>query len=78
VFGKHVLRVGGRLPDTFPADLKAWLRFRAEVFAGYPAAFLTGDADTPAHLLAPFVAHCPTCGTACLPTVGAVARPLRT
>jgi hypothetical protein len=78
VFGKHALRVSGRLPDTFPGDLKAWLRFRAEVLAGYPAAFLAGDADISAPLLEPFVAHCPACGAPCLPTPGAVGRPLRT
>ncbi len=78
VFGKHAIRVSGHLPETFPAELKAWLRFRAEVFAGYPATFLRGDAPPTTRLLGPFVAHCAACGTECLPVIGAVSRPLRT
>ena len=78
VFGKRLLRVSGGLPNTFPAELKAWLRFRAEVLAGYPAIFLRDDAPTESRLLAPFVASCPACGTECLPVVGTVARRLRT
>jgi hypothetical protein len=75
VFGNGVLRVSGQLPDTFPRELRAWLRFRAEVLATYPGAYLGGDAPDPASLLKPFVARCPACGTACLPAVGAIARP---
>ncbi len=78
VFGKHPLRVSGRLPETFPAELKAWLRFRAEVLVGYPAAFLRADAPHTTRLLKPFVARCAACGTECLPVIGEVARPLRT
>ncbi len=77
VFGKNALRVSGGLPERFPAELKAWLRFRAEVFAGYPAAFLRGEGLT-SRLLAPFVAYCAACGVGCVPVIGEVSRPLRT
>lgn len=76
VFGGHTLKVSGRLPDALPRALRAWLRFRSEVLGGYPAAYLGGAAPAAARLLGPFVAKCPACGTACLPAVGAVARPL--
>ncbi|MBP3955916.1 hypothetical protein J8F10_11530 [Gemmata sp. G18] len=75
VFGAHALRVSGRLSETFAEELEAWLRFRAEVLAGYPAAFLDSEAAHTSRLLAPFVAQCETCGTKCLPVIGAVSRP---
>lgn len=74
VFGKAVMRVNRPLPAVFVRDLKLWLRFRAEVLAGYPAEFLSGAAPAPTPLLKPFVARCRVCRTACLPVVGAVAH----
>ncbi|HEY1186472.1 MAG TPA: hypothetical protein VGE74_02395, partial [Gemmata sp.] len=77
VFGSTALRVKKALPATCARDLKLWLRFRAEVLAGFPAAFLSGRAPIATRLLKPFVAYCPSCRTACLPVAGAVAGRLK-
>jgi hypothetical protein len=77
VFGKHVVPLARALPGEFATELKAWLRFRAEVLAVYPALYLRPDPVPVSRLLAPFVAKCPACGTRCTPIVGAVAGQLR-
>ena len=78
VFGKHTFHLARAIPDEFATELKAWLRFRAEVFAAYPAMYLRADPAPLSPLLAPFVVKCPACGTPCVPIVGAVAGQLRT
>jgi hypothetical protein len=77
VFGKKQFRLTRAVPEEFAEVLKAWLKFRAEVFAAYPAAYLPTERPPESDLLAPFVARCPECGTECTPIVGAIARPLR-
>lgn len=73
VFAKHRLRLSRAVPAEFATELKAWLRFRAEDMASYPAVYLPAPARPASPLLAPFVARCPECGTACVPVVGAIA-----
>jgi hypothetical protein len=77
VFGKHRFRPARAIPAAFAGELKAWLRFRAEVLAAYPATYLGADAGPSSRLLARFMVRC-ACGTECLPVIGAAARPLRT
>jgi hypothetical protein len=76
VFGSHLLRLSRSVPATFAADVKAWLRFRAEVLAAYPATHLPGGGEPASRLLAPFAVNCPSCGTRCATVAGAVARRL--
>ncbi|QJW93572.1 hypothetical protein [Frigoriglobus tundricola] len=75
IFGKHRFRLDRGVPEGFLAELKAWLQFRAEVLARYPEQYLSAGGRSPARLIAPFVARCSACGAACVPVVGAVARP---
>jgi hypothetical protein len=77
-FGKHTLKLTRAVAPPFAKELKAWLRFRAEVIAAYPATYLRNEARPMARLLAPFAAACPACGTKCLPIVGEFARVVRT
>jgi hypothetical protein len=76
VFGPHALKLGTAIPVEFAADVKAWLRFRAEVLAEYPATHLRPDAKPAPGLLDPFAANCPHCDTTCASVVGAIARRL--
>ncbi len=76
VFGRHVLKFGCPIPESFATELKAWLRFRAEVVAAYPAAHLRSESPASARLLAPFIARCSECGTESLPTPGKIGRTL--
>jgi hypothetical protein len=76
IFGKHTLKLSRAIPATFATELKAWLRFRAEVLAVYPAMYLRNESRPLSRLLASFAASCPACGTKCLPLVGAVGRVL--
>ena len=77
VFGKTRFRLERAIPETIAEELKVWLRFRAEVLAAFPAMYLSAQSHPASRLLARFVVRC-TCGTECLPVVGAVARALRT
>jgi predicted RNA-binding Zn-ribbon protein involved in translation (DUF1610 family) len=77
IFGRRALRLGRALPAGFAAELKAWLRFRAEVLAAYPGRYLRAEPGPVSQLLSPFVARCTTCGTACVPVVGAIADRVR-
>jgi hypothetical protein len=74
VFGKYALALTRPTPSEFATELKAWLRFRAEVLAAYPARYLQTESGAVSRLLAPFTARCPACGTQCVPVVGAIAR----
>jgi hypothetical protein len=75
-FGKHRLQLDRAIPESFAEELKAWLRFRAEVVAAFPAMYLPPEPPPASRLLARFVVRC-VCGTECLPVVGAIAHPLR-
>ncbi len=77
-FGKHRLKFQRAIPFQFASELKAWMRFRAEVLAAYPAIYLRGDSPLAAPLLSAFAVRCSACGTESLPAVGAVGRVLRT
>jgi hypothetical protein len=78
IFGKHTLKLSREIPVAFATELKSWLRFRAEVVAVYPAVYLKSESRPSSRVLSPFVVSCPSCGTKCLPVVGAVGRALRT
>jgi hypothetical protein len=73
VFGKNRFQLDRAIPEAFAGELKAWLRFRAEVLAAYPAMFLSVDPLPASRLLARFVVRC-ACGTESTPVIGAVAR----
>ncbi|MBY0456433.1 MAG: hypothetical protein K2V38_03790, partial [Gemmataceae bacterium] len=75
VWGPHELWLGRGFPAELPDELRAWLVFRAEVLAGYPAQFLRADAPT-VRLLKGFARRCPGCGVRCVPVAGAVSRAL--
>jgi len=77
IFDKSRLKLEHAIPAEFADELKAWLRFRAEVLAAYPAIYLRGDPPPAAELLAAFAVRCSACGTESLPAIGAVARSLR-
>jgi predicted RNA-binding Zn-ribbon protein involved in translation (DUF1610 family) len=77
IFGKHMLKLSRVLPAKFADKLKAWLRFRAEVLAVYPAMYLRSESRPQPRVLAPFAVRCPACGAECLPVVGAVGREVR-
>ncbi len=77
VFAKQQFRLDRAIPEEFASELKAWLRFRAEGMAAYPAMYLNEQTQGASRLLVPFVVRCAACGTECLPVLGAVARPLR-
>jgi hypothetical protein len=78
VFGKKQFRLARAIPEEFADVMKAWLKFRAEEFAAYPATYLPTDRTPDLDLLAPFVVRCPACKTECTPIVGAIASPVRT
>ena len=74
VFGKETLRLREAVPDEFAAELKAWLRFRAEELASYPTVYLSEGPPSDPRFLEPFTVRCPSCGTECMPVVGAIAH----